>query len=119
MKIVNRQQFLEMPSGTVFAKYEPCVFGDLMIKGESLPECNDFYAQTLIEVEGDNSVLVLTDLDRAYSTGGSVSLDFHCQYRDGTYDRHQLFAVFESKDVSELIDRLKDAAQEVLRHQTQ
>lgn len=35
MRIVDRKTFLAMPIGTVFSKYEPCVFGNLCIKGET------------------------------------------------------------------------------------
>jgi hypothetical protein len=50
MKIVNLDTFITLPSGTLFAKYEPCVFGPLSVKYETLPESKDFFALDLIEV---------------------------------------------------------------------
>ncbi|GAH13600.1 unnamed protein product, partial [marine sediment metagenome] len=32
MKIVNRKTFLQLPIGTLFSEYEPCVFYGLFIK---------------------------------------------------------------------------------------
>lgn len=52
MRIVNRQTFLALPAGTVYAKYAPCWLESLHIKGESIQhsgtgEWIDFYHQDL------------------------------------------------------------------------
>lgn len=108
MKIVNLDQFLAMPPGTVFAKYVPCIFEDLMIKGDTLPAPRDFCYQDIIQIEsgpdssGPDALFVAEN-------GGSVSLDLDCQGRDGCFEADQLFAVYEKRDVLQLIARLQTA----------
>lgn len=47
MKIINRTQFLAMPEGTVYSKFEPCFFGEISIKGESV--ANDWWHQPICD----------------------------------------------------------------------
>lgn len=108
MRIVDRKTFLAMPAGTVFAKYEPCVFGEMLIKGESLPD--DFCYQSIVDaIECTSDRDAMEALFQAEHTGMSIPMDFDCQGRDGCFDQDQLFAVFESADVVKLIERLRQA----------
>lgn len=110
MKIVDRKTFLAMPAGTVFAKYQPVIFGELTIKGHSVgPEPVDYYEQRLIEVDANDLGGMVDRLDLSQQTGYSVPLDFYCSGRDGLFDEDQLFAVFEPHDVEALILRLQQA----------
>ena len=51
MRIVDRETFLALPAGTVFCKFEPDIFGNLEIKGDSTTNAQgalaDFWAQDL------------------------------------------------------------------------
>lgn len=106
MKIVNRKQFLALPANTVYAKYVPCAFDPLQIKGESLP--NDFLAQQIADaVVPQDDAGFSEALVAAQRTGSSVPMNFDQPYRDGCFDEDQLFAVFEKQDVEALIVRLK------------
>lgn len=110
MKIVDRKTFLALPPNTVYAKYEPCVFGDLHIKGESWvsPHPGDWWEVSLADaIDFHDSGQFCEDLERARETGCSLRMDFECETRDGLYDEHQLFAVFEPQDVAALIARLQ------------
>ena len=40
MKIVDLPTFLALPPGAIYAKYKPCVFGELAIKDDSFPSIN-------------------------------------------------------------------------------
>lgn len=109
MKIVNLDQFIAMPAGTVFAKYEPCVFGDLLIKEDSIPETRDFFYQPLVDtIDSRNSDEHFDLLEAAEHKGASVPLDYNCISRDGLYEPAQLFAVWERTDVEGLIARLQE-----------
>ncbi|WP_278438339.1 hypothetical protein [Pseudomonas oryzihabitans] len=113
MRIVNRQAFLAMPAGTVFSKYEPCMFGNLEIKGESNANAHgvltDFWSQDLAgALQADSTEEFEEACDRA-AAGESIQLDLESQGRDGLYDRDQLFAVWEPDDVRALIQRLQRA----------
>lgn len=109
MKIVDRKTFLAMPAGTLFSKYEPCVFGALEIKGDTLENCGDFGVQQIADAiecyDSGDFGLKCTMMEN----GISVGLDLDCQGRDGLFDENQLFAVWEPKDVEALIERLSDA----------
>jgi len=111
MKIVDRKTFLAMPAGTVFMKYEPCIFGDIEMKGNTLPSGPDFWRSSLtdaLELWGDGDS-PFGRLDEAVASGASLSMDYDSMGRDGLYDEDQLFAVLEKRDVEQLIEKLKEA----------
>lgn len=116
MRIVDRKTFLELPEGTIYAKYEPCVFGDVQIKGETMRGLTgdmrgvaiDWYAQDLIPwFQGCQDSKDYFDCLQTIENGvPSPPLDYDIQSRDGLFDSHQKFAVFEDADVKALIERL-------------
>lgn len=110
MRIVELDEFIALPAGTVFAKYEPCAFEDLCIKGDSIPETRDFFYQEIVSAldardSGEWSKLLF----ESQETGKSIPMDFDCQGRDGCFESEQLFAVWERPDVEGLIARLQQA----------
>lgn len=114
MKIINRTAFLALPAGTVFSKYRPCIFGELLIKGDTINE-NDFYHQQIADAVKTAPGIDFSDLLlAAQENGNSIAMDFNCQGRDGLYDEDQLFAVWEEYDVSQLAYRLLDSIGDVL-----
>ena len=106
MKIVNLETFRELPNGTLFMKYEPCNFGDLRVKVETLD--SDFLFDSItneIEASGSNELfdkLFAAEKDSTLS----LEMDFDATARDGMFEKDQLFAVYEIADVCGLIDRL-------------
>lgn len=105
MKIVSRKDFLAMPEETLYAKYQPCYFEALEIKGETLS--NDFLTQQIVDAIACKDSGEFSDLlHESETTGKSVKFDFDCQGRDGCFDDDQLFAVWERDDVLALIERL-------------
>ena len=115
MKIVSRATFLAMPAGTVFSKYEPCAFGDLMVKTDTIiiadsPSGGDFRFTSVSDaIDSYSSGDFADKLFDAADHGTSVAMDFHIQARDGDFDPGQLFAVWEKADVLGLIGRLNEA----------
>jgi len=109
MKIVSRQDFMQLPSGTVFSYYEPIVFRGLYIK-DSEPEKNypDFSCSDLIgAIENESSDDFFEKCQRM-EKGDSIPVDFEYSGREGMFDDQQLYAVYEKNDVEELIKRLQD-----------
>lgn len=113
MKIVTRAEFLKLPIGTVFSKYEPCNFGDLMIKGATIyregmkDPAHDFYYQSIadsIDCVDFTATMCERKPDQVFD------FDFECEGRDGLFERDQLFAVWSTKDVWQLTERLQVAA---------
>ena len=107
MKIVDREAFLKLPAGTVYQTYEPCIFGHLCIKGNSLLGKDWYTVDTSCCVECLSYDEMPDILEKAFRDGSSVDLDLDIESRDGMYNLDQLFAVWEAKDVSALIERLK------------
>jgi len=109
MKIINREQFLKMPPGTVYSKYTPCIFGPLAIKGETVSEA-DWNVQPISDaIEFNNDTEFYEILTDAQANGRSIRLDLECETRDGLFDHTDLFAVWEAGDVSLLIERMQKA----------
>lgn len=108
MRIVDRKTFLAMPAGTVFAKYAPCYFEALAIKGDTWGD--DFLVQWIADaIECTGSSDFDARLFHAQEFGDSLPMDLNSAGRDGCFDMDQLFAVFESADVVGLIVRLQEA----------
>ena len=105
MKILNLEEFRAMPEGTVFMKYEPCVFEDLQVKGETWE--TDFTAANITYWPDCTGSEDFSDkLFLAQEEGRSVLLDFDCYGRDGCFDKNQLFAVYDKRDIETLIYKL-------------
>lgn len=106
MRIVDRKTFLAMPANTIYAKYDRGSFESIEIKGDSLTD--DFFSQEIISaIECSDSGDFFDVLDASEHEGKSIAMNFNCEYRDGCFDAHQFFAVFEAKDVEALIERLQ------------
>lgn len=104
MKIVNLEKFRELPAGIIFAKYDPCVFRELRIKGDTWEV--DFLEAGLLWVDctsGTNMEEILTDAEHK---GTSFKLDPECYGRDGMFEKDQLFAVYEKEDIQQLVSLL-------------
>lgn len=110
MKIVDRKTFLSLPGETLYSEYEPCNFGPLQIKSDTIG-ANDFSTQQIADaVRCNNSAEFADILLDAQRTGASFSMDFDYLGRDGMFDDEQLFAIWEPGDVAALIERLNRIA---------
>ena len=107
MKIYTRKQFMELPSGTLFSYYEPCVFRGLHIK-DSSPEKGypDFSMSDLIGAFEHSSSGEFSEKCDRMQAGESLPVDFEYSGREGLFDDTILYAVYEKQDVEKLIKRL-------------
>jgi len=113
MKIVNREAFMLLPAGTVFSKYKPQIFGQLMIKDSTLEGGHDFYDQSIVDaVECSGSNDMSDKLFAAEDSGNDLTMDFEAGGRDGCFDMEQQFAVWDKADVTALVSRLQSALSE-------
>ena len=104
MRIMSREAFLAMPAETVFSYYRPCVFSDLLIKGETAN--GDFWTVDIIgAIEFDNTGDFMNKCNQM-EDGSSVPLDLEIESREALFDPEQLFAVYEKQDLERLIERL-------------
>ncbi len=105
LKILNLEEFRKLPAGTIFLKYEPCVFEELQCKGDTWD--HDFLSENIAyNIENTGSDDFSGKLFDAQEYGISLKMDFNCRSRDGCFDRDQLFAVYEKQDVEMLISKL-------------
>ncbi len=108
MKIVDLQTFKAMPEGTVFMKFEPCIFGDLCVKAETMER--DFVAASLTDgIDASDSGEMADKLFAAMKDPDlSISMDFEAYSRDGMFEDDQMFAVYEKADIEGLVKKLSE-----------
>lgn len=99
MRIVNRDTFISLPEGTVFCEYTPQMFGNLMVKGESIvwEDGNDY-----LELSLNDSI----NFEMLEIHSINIPMDFDGGGRNGCFKYDQLYAVWDRKDVEGLIARL-------------
>lgn len=110
MKIVNREDFLNIPVNTLYCEYEPCVLSELNIKRKtidaSLP--GDFYESSLIDIEDGGTAnweRVLFDMEHE---GKEVLVNSDGQGRAGDFDKDQMYIVFDNQDIDQIIQTLTE-----------
>lgn len=96
-----------MPEGTVFCKYEPCVFGALEMFGGPCGDTDFMTAELVAYPSSSGSDEMYDILNRCQESGESFKLDTQCYGRDGLFEKDQLFGVYEREDVEQLIETLK------------
>ncbi len=107
MKIVNRETFLKLPANTLFSKYEPQFFYEIGIKCDTTSD--DYFCSEIVDAADCTSSDDMRDkLEDAEENGTELAMCFDTQGRDGMFDQDQLFAVWSTKDVEQLIVRLKE-----------
>lgn len=111
MKIVDRATLMSLPAGTVFQTFDPIVFGEIMVKGETWPSrsggLGDFLQSPLSAVDGDPSHGSWKRLIEANQyVGLEVELDHDCTSREGLFDPDQLYAVWSADEVNAVAQRL-------------
>lgn len=111
MKIVNKEDFYKLPTGTLFANYQPIIFEGLFIKGinlyddEGLPY--DFIQESLLgNLDCSGSTEQDEILFKAEKEGLSFKLDFDNSTREGFYDSEDLYAIYEKHDVQQFVSKL-------------
>ena len=106
MRIVNLKEFRQLPDGTLFCKYEPCNFSNLMVKSETW-EFDFLYEDIVANIKHDSSEEFAENCIKM-EEGGSIPLEFHVPTRDGMFEGGQLFAIYEKEDICCLIARLEE-----------
>ena len=108
MIIVDFHDFIRMPAGTVYAPYEPCVFGDFAIKTDTGYEVIGYDGKRYWDFLGSMPLHPnFADDDHVafdkgvYETEMSVYDTAACDF-----DEEELFAVLEPHEVKRLINSL-------------
>ncbi len=108
MRIVKRPEFLKLPAGTVFMRYEHCWFRELEVKGDTWG--NVFLMTSLLgAVESQHSEEMAARCYEMADKGASFPAEF-IGSRDGAFEPDEtMFAIYEPADVDELIAVLQRA----------
>lgn len=107
MRVVQYNEFIKLPSGTVFCEWEPCIRRELKVKGESIDNID--YIE--MELRGDFKSEVCLDpyleaCDRL-EKGEEVRAEFDSFGRDGLYDHNRKYVVYDKQDIEDLLNYIK------------
>lgn len=108
MKIVNRKEFLSLPSGIIYSYYRAHGFDGLYEKGESLE--NDWYYADMIDNVDCNSSNERDSIIFAAEEGAHFRMDLDCGSRDGVFEDSDMFAVYDANDLDRIIKKLSAIA---------
>lgn len=105
MRIVDYDTFVKLPIGTLYCETEPCVFGEIKIKDETINDEKDWFLQSF-----QNNIEYENGLNESYNKlleGKEVDLDFDTTERDGMFDYDRKFAIYSQKDIQDMINKLQ------------
>lgn len=103
MKIVNTEEMAKLPEGVIYSEYEPCILGDLKVKGEVLNEGNETEWAHWYDADINDVEHMLDDLKAADSS------PFEIIYSRDVYKPEELFAIWELEDLKELSKVINNA----------
>lgn len=115
MRVINKQQFYELPSGSVYSMYEPINLYGLKIKGNTIrhQDNNIPFDYTYIDLIGnvkyDNSGEFFDLMNGLVIGETSFPLDFECHQRDGMFEPEEMFCIYEKADLIGLINKLTES----------
>lgn len=115
MRIVNSQQFLALPDGTVFSKWRG--YGasgqGIAVKGDSLPHQHYQFCDLVHVMPTDDYETLDPDpfsmMEDLAESGVSAKADYWSYGRDCCYEPSSQFLILEPSDVASLIVRLTKA----------
>lgn len=115
MRILNREQFLAMPWGTLFAEYRPIIAGELMVKWDTtIPfdaatkNAGDYIYQCIsLAIKHDDSGEFADKMLAAQKDAKtSLEMDFDYSSRRSDFDPDKFYIVYEAADLSGIMELL-------------
>lgn len=103
MKLLNREEFLKLPAGTIYKKRSA---RELEIKGEWVSDSGSDWSSALFAADCDSSDQD-TYLKMLYGESFPIVLDDYG--RDGCFEDDEEFLVYEKWDLEQLKKILEDA----------
>lgn len=107
MRIVNYNEFIKQPKGTIYCEYEPCVFGKMNIFIESINDGSDFYYQEINHAIPSADSSTFTEDCKLMEEGMEITADYYCLERDGLFEYDRKFLIYSKEDIKDLINKLK------------
>jgi hypothetical protein len=107
VKIVSRKEFLTLPNGIVYSKYQTLgAIDGLYQKVET--RTNDWLYQDFLACVDASSSIDFFDVMSSAEQGEHFSLDLSCHERDGMYEESDLFVIYSRDDLHKLISSLSN-----------
>jgi hypothetical protein len=107
MRVYRREEFLQLPPGTIYATGGQWYFGALNIKHETT-DYGDWWSLDPCWIEGRGSNEYFAILDGMLEKGTSHPMQ-DAVTRDGIFDKDALFLVFEKDDLLKLRTMIDEA----------
>lgn len=105
MKVVNREDFLDLPDGTIFCAGRRWSFGEIMVRGDVRQDRIDFTSRQICWI---NECPAFEAFEDMLENGASYPMETGYG-RDAQYNEDELYLVFEKADLVELIGELAQA----------
>jgi hypothetical protein len=107
MRIVNREEFLKLPEGVIYQKYEPIIVNtNVCVKVETSND--DWYYASLSEnIDYHSSEHFIGIMQDAEESGSGFKADYTTYERDGLYEQDQRFIIYDRDDVRNLLETLR------------
>lgn len=115
MKIVDRKTFLAMPAGTVYSKADqPYAWEEMRVKADTafVTGTGDWFELCLNDIEADGSDQLFDRWEDMMRNGASYPLDLESIGRDGLYEAHAIFMIYEKNDLVKLRDLFTKLAED-------
>jgi flavodoxin len=108
MKIINKQEFYDLPENILYSNYDPCVISGLKIKKKTIynqeKEAIDYtYIDLIGNIECDGSDDFFEILENSNKNKINFNLDFEIEERDGMFDEEEMFCIYEKKDIERFL----------------
>ncbi len=107
MKILNRDDFLNMPEGTLFSKGKSHTFNRIYVYGGRYAE-KEFVLLDLTWWGAEDSADMWDKADRALDHGESLKMEDGFM-RDGLFDDDETYLVYEKDDLLQLRSYIDEA----------
>lgn len=110
MKVYNRKDFLQLPTGTFFCKGEKWFWENMSIKGETWE--NDFLYVDVCNIDSNNPEEWADRLEDSLANGTPYPIN-NSTSRDGYFEEDSVFLVFEKEDLEFLITCMMNSLRKV------
>ena len=104
MRIVDREVFLSMPEGTLYAEYRPCFTEGPYIKGRTV-NGNDYEYADLISPEVDDNCRYESTFSEMEESGTNVPIEI-CMVRDAMFNHDAMYVIYDVNDIGVLLEEL-------------
>jgi hypothetical protein len=109
VKIVSKKEFLKLPPGTIYSKYQPINFGDIEIKGETISDFDYYYTYIAGNIDAEDFGELFDKMDELKKSDIDIPIDLEIENRDGLFEDDQLYAIYSKEDIKSIIKKLEAA----------